>query len=104
MAGEARFGVGDDVQVRDLPTVFYTRAQEYVRGARGTVARVAYESLAPEDEAFDRDDQKPEWFYIVRFRMADLWQPYAGTAADTLQTEFPERWLRAADEDPTRKG
>jgi hypothetical protein len=36
--------------------------------------------------------------------MADLWQPYAGCAADTLQTEIPERWLRAADDDPTRKG
>jgi hypothetical protein len=97
MADQPRFGIGDQVRVRDLPTVFYTRTQEYVRGVVGTVVEVAYESLAPEDEAFDRDDQKPEWFYIVRFRMADLWEPYTGCASDTLQTELPERWLEAVD-------
>ncbi|MDX6726879.1 MAG: thiocyanate hydrolase subunit alpha [Baekduia sp.] len=101
MAGEPRFGVGDQVRVRGLPTVFYTRTQEYVRGACGTVVEVSYESLAPEDEAFDRHDQKPEWFYMVRFRMADLWEPYAGCANDTLQTELQDRWLEAADSKTT---
>lgn len=101
MAGEPRFGVGDRVRVRGLPTIFYTRTQEYVRGARGTVVEVSYESVAPEDEAFARDDQKPEWVYIVRFRMADLWQPYTGCASDTLQTELPDRWLEAADGETT---
>ncbi len=95
MAGTPRFEVGDQVRVRSLPTLFYTRTQEYVRGARGTVVEVSYESIAAEDEAFDRDDQPPEWFYIVRFSMADLWEPYAGCAIDTLQTELPERWLEA---------
>jgi hypothetical protein len=103
MAGKPRFGVGEQVRVRGLPTVFYTRTQEYVRGARGSVVKVSYESIAPEDEAFDRDDQKPEWFYIVRFRMADLWEPYAGCSGDTLQTELPERWLEAADSHATRE-
>jgi thiocyanate hydrolase subunit beta len=93
LAGRARFRVGDRVRVRDLPTLFYTRTQEYVRGVCGTVVTVAYESLAPEDEAFGRHDQTPEWFYIVRFRMADLWAPYTGGRSDTLQTELPERWL-----------
>jgi hypothetical protein len=97
MADQPRLGIGDQVRVRDLPTLFYTRTQEYVRGVVGTVVELAYESLAPEDEAFDRDDQKPEWFYIVRFRMTDLWEPYTGCASDTLQTELPERWLEAVD-------
>jgi hypothetical protein len=35
--------------------------------------------------------------------MVDLWQPYAGCATDALQTEIPERWLRAVDGDPTGK-
>ncbi|HYZ29904.1 MAG TPA: SH3-like domain-containing protein [Thermoleophilaceae bacterium] len=95
LAAEPGFSVGDRVRVRDLPTVFYTRTQEYVRGVHGTIVGASYESLAPEDEAFDRHDQRPEWFYIVRFRMTDLWEPYAGTASDTLQTELPERWLEA---------
>jgi hypothetical protein len=95
MAGKPRFGVGDQVRVRALPTIFYTRTQEYVRGATGTVVKVSYESITPEDEAFDRHDERPEWFYIVRLRMVDLWDPYAGCASDSLQTELPERWLEA---------
>lgn len=95
-AGEPRFKVGDRVRVRSLPTIFYTRTQEFVRGAQGTIANVSYESLAPEDEAWDRHDQPPEWFYIVRFEMTELWAPYAGAPADTLQTELSERWLQAA--------
>lgn len=96
LAGIAKFAEGDAVRVRSLPTIFYTRTQEFVRGMTGTVARVSYESISPEDEAWDRSDQKPEWFYIVRFKMTDLWEGYAGPAIDTLQTEVPERWLVAA--------
>jgi thiocyanate hydrolase subunit beta len=92
-AGDPRFAVGDSVRVRKLPTLFYTRTQEYLRGAPGTVARVSYETLSPEDEAFDREDQPPEWYYIVRFKMTDLWQGYSGLPNDTLQAEVGERWL-----------
>jgi thiocyanate hydrolase subunit beta len=94
-AGAAKFRVGDTVLVRDLPALFYTRTPEYVRGATGEIATVAYESLAAEDEALERIDQKPEWFYIVRFNLAALWHGYTGPDGDTLQTEIPERWLQA---------
>ena len=94
MAGPASFAVGDAVRVRNLPTFFYTRTQEYLRGVPGTVVKVSYESLASEDEAFDRDEQKPEWFYIVRFKMTDLWADYTGRPNDTLQAEISERWLQ----------
>lgn len=93
MADKARFSVGDKVRVRDLPTILYSRTQEYLRGAPGMITRVSYESLTPEDEAFNREDEKPEWFYIVRFKMADLWKSYAGPPQDTLQSEIVERWL-----------
>jgi hypothetical protein len=93
MAGKARFSVGDEVRVRELPSILYSRTQEYLRGAPGTITRVTYESLAPEDEAFNREDEKPEWFYIVRFKMTDLWKSYAGPPQDTLQAEIVERWL-----------
>jgi hypothetical protein len=95
-AGQAKFRVGDRVRVRELPALFYTRTQEYLRGAHGEVVTVAYESLAAEDEAWDRQDQNPEWFYIVRFNLSELWHGYTGTNSDTLQTELPERWLEAA--------
>lgn len=97
-AGPARFAVGDPVVVRDLPAMYYTRTPEYVRGAAGVIADLAYESPAPEDETWADEDATPEWFYIVRFRQTELWgETYTGSDHDTLQTEIPERWLAAAD-------
>jgi len=95
-ADEPKFDVGDVVTVRELPVLFYTRTPEYVRGATGVIAVVAYESPAPEDETWDRPDAKPEWFYVVSFTMAELWHGYNGTPTDTLRTEIPERWLQPA--------
>ncbi len=95
-AGTPRFAVGDRVAVRELPVIFYTRTPEYVRGAHGEIAAVAYESPAAEDETWARTDAAPEWFYVVRFTLADLFDGYTGTASDTLQTEIPEHWLEAA--------
>ena len=88
----ARFNVGDRVRVKDLPNLFYTRTQMYVRGVSRTIAARTYEDLIPEDEAWNRDDAQREQFYIVRFRQKDLWEGYP-FANDTLQTEFPDRWL-----------
>ncbi|MCH9733001.1 MAG: nitrile hydratase subunit beta [Actinomycetia bacterium] len=95
-AGPAKFKAGDRVKVRELPALFYTRTPEYVRGAEGVIAEVAYETPAPEDEAWDREDAKPEWLYIVRFNQSELWDSYTGPDSDTLQTEIPERWLEFA--------
>jgi hypothetical protein len=95
-AGAPKFNVGDKVVVRDLPVLLYTRTQEYVRGATGEIAVVSYESPAAEDETWDAPDQQPEWFYIVRFTMSELWPGYSGPFHDSLQTELPERWLQAA--------
>jgi thiocyanate hydrolase subunit beta len=56
----ARFNVGDRVRIKDLPNLFYTRTQMYVRGVSGTIAARTYEDLIPEDEAWNRDDAQPE--------------------------------------------
>jgi thiocyanate hydrolase subunit beta len=94
-AGQPKFALGDAVRVRELPALFYTRTPEYVRGAIGEIASVSYESPAAEDESWDRPDAQPEWFYIIRFNLSELWHGYTGTTSDTLQTEIPERWLEA---------
>jgi hypothetical protein len=88
----ARFNVGDRVRVKNLPNLFYTRTQMFVRGASGMIAARTYEDLIPEDEAWNRDAAQREQFYIVRFRQKDLWESYPFDN-DTLQTEFPDRWL-----------
>ncbi len=94
-AGKARFKVGDRVRVKDLPNLFYTRTQTYVRGVVGTVAACTYKDIIPEDEAFNRDGRL-EQYYIVRFRQKDLWPEYPFDN-DTVQTESPERWLEPVD-------
>ncbi|HTI80852.1 MAG TPA: SH3-like domain-containing protein [Acetobacteraceae bacterium] len=88
----ARFNVGDRVRVKELPNLFYSRTQMFVRGVHGTIAARTYEDVVPEDEAWDRQDAVPEQYYIVRFRQKDLWEEYPFDK-DTLQTEFPDRWL-----------
>ena len=92
--GKARFKVGDRVRVKDMPNLFYTRTQLYVRGVVGTIAECTYRDLIPEDEAFNRDGTL-EQYYIVRFKQKDLWPEYP-FENDTLQTESPERWLEPA--------
>lgn len=94
-AGLARFNVGDRVRVREMPNLFYTRTQMYIRGATGTIAERTYEDLTPEDEAWNREDAMREQYYIVRFRQKDLWREYP-FESDTLQTELPDRWLEPA--------
>jgi hypothetical protein len=91
----ARFNVGDRVRVKDMPNIFYTRTQMFVRGVVGTIAARTYLDQIPEDEAFNRDDAPQEQFYIIRFRQKDLWEEYP-FANDTLQTELPDRWLDPA--------
>ncbi len=90
----ARFKAGERVRVKDMPNIFYTRTQVYVRGVVGTVVARVYEDLNPEDEAWNRDEAGREQFYIVRFRQKDLWEAYT-FENDTLQTELPDRWLEA---------
>lgn len=91
-----RFKVGDRVRVKDLPAIFYTRTQMYVRNMTGTIAALTYPDLVPADEAWDRYDAKQEQYYIVRFKQKDLWAEYP-FENDTLQSEYPDMWLEAAD-------
>ncbi|ORB27862.1 SH3-like domain-containing protein [Mycolicibacterium parafortuitum] len=95
-AGDPAFAVGDSVVVRDIPVIFYTRTPEYVRGATGRIASVAYESPAAEDETWGLTDAPAEWFYIVEFDMPKLWYGYTGAPEDKLRTEIPQRWLAPA--------
>ena len=94
--GEApppKFHVGDKVRIRNLPDIFYTRSQMYLREAEATVVKLVYESPPAEDEAWDNTDS-PEWFYSLLVKQTDLWPDYPKRfEADTLETELSERWL-----------
>ncbi len=92
----ARFKVGDRVRVKDIPAIFYTRTQMYARNMTGTIAALTYPDLLPADEAWERYDAPQDQYYIVRFQQKDLWAEYP-FENDTLQSEYPDFWLEAAD-------
>ena len=79
--------------------IFWPREQDHqhaerLRAAQKFDDQIQARPIAPL-QAVERDDQRPEWFYIVRFNQAALWDNYTGPKSDTLQTEIPERWLEA---------
>lgn len=95
-AGKPKFKVGDRIRIKDLPDLFYTRTQTYIRGCEGVVSALVYESPPAEDEAWD-NTENVEWFYSLVFKMKDLWPGYPDAFADdTCETEIPERWIEPA--------
>lgn len=95
--GPPAFKVGDRLRVKDQPDFFYNQTPGYIRGVVGTVAEIAYESPAPEDEAWGHLN-KVEWFYVLCFRHADLWDDDGPDANpnDTILAQVSERWLEPA--------
>ena len=71
--GEARFGVGDRVRVRQWHPPGHTRCPGYVRGKAGAVVRVDGTHSVPDVEAHGTA-RRYEPTYSVRFDAADLWQ------------------------------
>ena len=71
--GEARFGVGDRVRVREWHPPGHTRCPSYVRGKAGVVVRLDGTYSVPDIEAHGAVRRR-EPTYSVRFDAADLWQ------------------------------
>jgi nitrile hydratase subunit beta len=70
---EPRFGVGDQVRVREWHTPGHTRCPRYVRGKTGTVVRVDGIHSVPDIEAHSAL-RRTEPTYSVRFDAAELWR------------------------------
>ena len=95
-AGTPKFKVGDAVVVRELPVLFYTRTPEYVRGATGEIERWRTKAPPPRTRRGTRPTQA-EWFYVVRFNMAELWDGYNGTRQRHSPPKFPSTGSQAAE-------
>lgn len=67
-----RFEVGDAVRVRGVDTRGHTRCPQYIRGKRGTIARVDVVARVPDVEAH-QDDAPVEQTYGVAFDSRALW-------------------------------
>jgi nitrile hydratase subunit beta len=71
--GEARFGTGDRVRVRQWHPAGHTRCPRYVRGQAGVVVRADGTYSVPDVEAHG-SARRHEPTYTVRFDAGDLWQ------------------------------
>ncbi len=70
---EPRFGVGDEVRVREWHPAGHTRCPRYVRGKTGVVVRLDGVYSVPDVEAHGTARRR-EPTYSVRFDTAELWQ------------------------------
>ena len=90
-APAARFGVGDNVRVRDRRPFGHTRCPGYVRNKAGVVERVEEPAAVPEIEAH-RQEQVLEPIYGVRFDGAELWGD-ASERGTSVHVDLYERYL-----------
>ena len=93
----ARFAPGDPVRVREAWQPGHVRTPAYVRGRQGTVAQALGAFPNPEELAYRRSGLPAQTLYRVRFRQAQLWPDYRGSAADTLDVEIYDHWLESAE-------
>lgn len=92
---QARFRMGDRVQVLHLDKSGHIRTPFYVRGKTGTVTELCGYYLNPEDLAIGKTSGPVIPLYRVSFRQKDLWSDYQGAESDQLSIEIYDHWLTA---------
>lgn len=85
-AADARFSPGDRVRVRRMRPAGHTRCPRYLRGARGTIARVHGIDGVP-----DVDNAETEAVYAVAFDSGELWGDDVGR--HIVHADLWERYL-----------
>jgi nitrile hydratase len=91
---QARFGVGDEVVVRNFHPAGHTRAPRYVRGKRGVVLHVAPKFSFP-DAAAHGFTHRTEHTYHVEFTAQELWTDAAGVN-ETVVVDLWDSYLEHA--------
>ena len=92
----ARFAPGVRVRVRRADPPGHVRTPWYCRGRTGVIERVCGSFANPEELAYNRDGLPAQPLYRVRFNCRELWQGYAGSAADVVEIEIFQHWLEPA--------
>jgi nitrile hydratase subunit beta len=91
--GQARFGVGDRVRVREWHPPGHTRCPGYVRGKCGVVVRLDGTYSVPDVEAHGAARRR-EPTYSVRFGAADLW--HDGQRGVSVHVDLWDSYLEAS--------
>jgi nitrile hydratase subunit beta len=86
------FAVGDDVQVADRVHAGHHRTPGYLKGKRGTVARVHATFTNPETRAYGDDGLPRIRLYLVEFAKSEVW-PARTDGRDRLYADVFEHWL-----------
>jgi len=89
---EPGFAEGDAVRVKNIHPEGHTRCPEYVRRARGKIAKVRGTAVLPDAHAHG-EGESPEPLYSVRFNTEELWgEDYTGEN-ETLYIDLWESYL-----------
>ena len=89
---------GARVRVDDRFHAGHHRVPGYLKGREGVVTACLGRFPNPEALAYFRPGKPDLALYQVRFRQADLWDGYAGGAADTLDADIYEHWLQPLED------
>ncbi len=85
--------VGDAVVVSNRPHVGHHRTPAYLKGKRGTIARVHSTFTNPETRAYGESGLPEAQLYLVEFAAAEVW----GTRNDArIYADVFEHWLERA--------
>lgn len=85
------FGVGDTVAVSDRAHAGHHRTPGYLKGKRGTIARVHATFTDPETRAYGERGLPERRLYLVEFSWRDVW----GASPDgaRIYADVFEHWL-----------
>jgi nitrile hydratase len=84
------FAVGERVVVSDRVHAGHHRTPGYLKGKRGTVARVHSVFADPETRAYGGDGTPKRQLYLVAFAARDV---FAGARESSIYADVFEHWL-----------
>ena len=89
------YGRGETVRIADRLHDGHHRTPAYLKGRRGTIARVHATFTNPETRAYGDDGQPRVRLYLVEFDQPELW-PGRAESSDHLYADVFEHWLEPA--------
>lgn len=92
-----KYETGQAVRVSARRHEGHHRTPAYVKGRRGTIARVHASFRNPETHAYGKDGLPEQRLYLVSFPQSDLWPEYRSNTTDRLYVDVFEHWLEEAE-------
>jgi nitrile hydratase subunit beta len=86
---------GETVRIADRRHAGHHRTPGYLKGKRGTIARVHATFTNPETRAYGDDGEPRVRLYLVEFDQRELW-PDRPESSDHLYADVFEHWLEPA--------